>query len=323
MIDFCDVKRGQTFIVDDAPYFQGFTEVDLFLRLGAAYTGQRSKDILALEERVRTSVLPWPDQNKEALTPFFLKLLTQMKEAYPALVLPDPIHLIYTNGKDEGDMAYARKESVVFPKVAVEGKGYLGNLENSKSAAAHLFLHELFHVITRANLPVFEQLCAHIGFQKPDKPLDLSHPSLRLRLLSNPDVTHPRIASFGIEDRTVSVLPVFTYTGQPFQTVSILAAFRQRIMSESYLELVSTETHLVPKMVGIEPVLHPRQYVPLGRIGLPAYAHSPEEVLAEAFSHVFRILYAPDLLKDSEKPDKEILFVRTMDNLLRKSPQTI
>lgn len=90
---------------------------------------------------------------------------------------PDTIYLVKTTGNEEGGAAYTRGNAIVFPaNELVPGR---------KESLKKLLSHELFHILTRKNPGLKDQLYAAIGFHGCG---EIAYPSsLKPVKITNPD----------------------------------------------------------------------------------------------------------------------------------------
>jgi hypothetical protein len=123
---------------------------------------------------VGKNVLAWNDAEKQTITSAFQGIQAELE----ALSLPFPkkVFIIKMTGNEEGGAAYTRANAIVFPKSHLTAP--LANIQKTIS-------HELFHIMSRANPDLREELYAAIGFVKCN---EVAFPSgLKLRKITNPD----------------------------------------------------------------------------------------------------------------------------------------
>ena len=123
----------------------------------------------------------WTDDEREKLA----GIVRQLREDLAPFRLPLPprIWLIKTSGREEGNAAYCRHEAIVLPQRVVD---------RPPASLRSLLAHELFHILSRGNPRLREQLYAIIGF-RPCEPIELP-PALRDRKITNPDA--PRVEHY-------------------------------------------------------------------------------------------------------------------------------
>lgn len=123
---------------------------------------------------VRSNVVEWTPKERarlETLTADLTKKLSRF-----ASWLPKRIVLIKTTGTEEGNAAYTRGNAIVLPP---------SRLALQDNALEPLLCHELFHILSRSNPRLRDQLYETIGFRRVP---ELTYPqSLRHRRITNPD----------------------------------------------------------------------------------------------------------------------------------------
>ena len=94
-----------------------------------------------------------------------------------SLPWPDTIYLVKTTGNEEGGAAYTRGNAIVFPASEL--------VPGRKESLKKLLSHELFHILTRKNPVLKDQLYAAIGFHGCG---EIAYPSsLKPVKITNPD----------------------------------------------------------------------------------------------------------------------------------------
>lgn len=139
---------------------------------------------------------PWSDAEREKLA----GVVEQLRERLEPFDLPLPkrIRLVKTTGREEGNAAYCRDRAIILPR---------RYLDRPAGALRILLTHELFHILSRGNEHLRQELYAIVGFQ-PCAPLELPE-SLRDRKLTNPDA--PRIEHtirIDHDGRSVTAAPI-------------------------------------------------------------------------------------------------------------------
>ena len=150
-IHFASQDDGRQILVAKDDFIQRLSPFDRSARMKtdkAVSTGE-------LLEFIGKNVLDWTNEETqtvqtaiEGLQPLFRDL---------PLSLPPAVQLIKTTGAEEGNAAYTRAAAIVLPK-AVLGK--------SKQELQQLICHELFHILSRQNAVLREELYGIIGFTK-------------------------------------------------------------------------------------------------------------------------------------------------------------
>jgi hypothetical protein len=129
--------------------------------------------------------------------------ITRLVQALTELQVPAPprILLIKTSGDEEGHAAYTRGDAIMIPEVMADGE---------KDSLEWILAHEVFHIVSRQNPALREQLYAAIGFVKVD-PFPLP-PDLAVHLVTNPDVQgNDHFARVTVDDEEVCGTPILVF----------------------------------------------------------------------------------------------------------------
>ncbi|MFX1337078.1 MAG: hypothetical protein ACFFDK_00560 [Promethearchaeota archaeon] len=185
-----------------------------------------------------------------------------------SLNFPKNISIVKTTGREEGNAAYCRGNSIILPQ----------SLINTPYALKNILTHELFHIYSKNNPKKRSELYNIIGFF--DCP-ELEFPKeLKDLKITNPDA--PLINCY-LEDNEISVMPIL-YSNEPYN-------LKKRGDFFDYLEFRLLE--VVIKKNSCEPcykngklqlfrVDDIQSY--LQKIGMNTdYIIHPEEILAENF----------------------------------------
>ncbi|WP_395021265.1 hypothetical protein [Dongia sp.] len=128
--------------------------------------------------------------------------------ALAALKVPAPqrILLIKTSGAEEGDAAYTRGDAVMIPEVMADG---------ASEDLQWILAHEVFHVVSRQNPALREELYAAIGFVKVDPfplPADIA-----AQLVTNPDAQgNDHLVRVSVDDEEVCGTPILMFTSDRY-----------------------------------------------------------------------------------------------------------
>ena len=211
---------------------------------------------------------------------------------------PEPILLVKISGEVDGGAAYTRGATIALPPQ---------KLALPDAAFERLLLHELFHVLSRHNPKLRDQLYAIVGFQ-PCGPVELP-PSMRERAITNPDAPLRNwCAELTIDGRPVHVVPILfsetDYDPQRDGTLFDYLVFRLLVVEEQ-------GDRWAPVLENGEPVLLDGRRTPayfdlIGRN--TQYIIHPEEVLADNFV----------LLMQGEQAVPTPRILAEMEKLLRK-----
>lgn len=122
---------------------------------------------------VASSTLDWSDDDILKVTEAFDSVKTQLKKL--KISLPNEIAVILTDGKEEGNAAYTRGNSIILQRDKL----------SSGVELQRLIAHELLHIFTRNNPSVKDRLYQIIGFHAVN---ELEFPDALIhRKITNPD----------------------------------------------------------------------------------------------------------------------------------------
>jgi hypothetical protein len=115
-----------------------------------------------------------------------------------SLAFPATIQMIKTTGAEEGNAAYTRGSAIMIPK---------SEFAKTQNDLTKLICHELFHILSRQNPQLREELYGIIGFARCD---DLEFPrELANRKITNPDAPrNDHVIRLEIEGQKRTAIPV-------------------------------------------------------------------------------------------------------------------
>ena len=169
-VHFATPEQGKSRLAKHDAYIKGlspFERAAKILKAGPVSTEEYIDFIGA-------QTLEW-DENDKAKLKKIIQIASAKLAPYARHIPPD-IYLIKTTGKDEGAAPYTRGISIVLPNRTVR---------QSAKGLERLFYHELFHIISRKNTKLRDELYALIGFH-PCGVVSLPD-DLMPRRISNPD----------------------------------------------------------------------------------------------------------------------------------------
>ena len=169
-VHFTTPEQGKSRLAKHDAYIKGlspFERAAKILKAGPVSTEEYIDFIGA-------QTLEW-DENDKAKLKKIIQIASSKLAPYARHIPPD-IYLIKTTGKDEGAAPYTRGISIVLPNRTVR---------QSAKGLERLFYHELFHIISRKNTKLRDELYALIGFH-PCGVVSLPD-DLMPRRISNPD----------------------------------------------------------------------------------------------------------------------------------------
>lgn len=170
LFEFATVEQGRAVLSQPDQFSNRLSPFDCCVRLGAT----EDPGVQAVLNFAASQVVSWTQQDRMVIENAISEIAPILKTL--RLPLDAPIQLIKTTGKEEGGAAYTRGDAIIFPAAK------LGNVKNPP---ARLLAHELFHVISRADEKLRDDLYALIGFkrvQNIELPADLD--AIRI---TNPD----------------------------------------------------------------------------------------------------------------------------------------
>lgn len=267
-IRFADVAAGQAVMTTADDYLNRLSPFDLSARLET----DKAVTVEEFKEHLAAQVLPWTDELKSRLRPILKSVADKL--ACWKLDFPETVLLVRTTGIGEAHAAYTRGNAVVLPDAL---------LEWPEKRLTDLIIHELFHVLSRQNPELRDQLYQIVGFKMIG---EITLPeNLAQRKITNPDA--PVIAHavrLLVNDELVYVVPVLL-SRQATYDVQQGGAFFQ-YMQFRLLEVERTDTGWQVALSNGEPMLHSAETTPtyLETIGRNTpYIIHPEEVLADNF----------------------------------------
>jgi len=123
---------------------------------------------------VSNNVLSWEKDDEDLLRPVLAAVESKLKDF--ASFLPENVYLVKTSGNEEGGAAYSRGGAIVFPRAMIRA---------DTVTLYKLLSHELFHLISRRNPQLRDELYATIGFTRCP-PFEFPK-VLKDRRITNPD----------------------------------------------------------------------------------------------------------------------------------------
>lgn len=123
---------------------------------------------------ISNNVLSWEKDEEDRLRQIITSMEPKLERF--ASFLPDKVYLVKTTGNEEGGVAYTRGNAIVIPARQIMG---------DVVSLYRLISHELFHIITRRDIQLRDELYETIGFKKC--PHFEFPASLKSRKITNPD----------------------------------------------------------------------------------------------------------------------------------------
>ena len=169
-VHFATVAEAKERLAKQDVYIQGLSPFERAAKIKQA--GPVSTDQYI--DFIQNQAIEWTDEDKAKLREVVSGAKTKL--ARFAKHLPRRIDLIKTTGNDEGGAPYTRGTSIILPK---------RRTGQSAKGLERLFYHELFHIISRGNPTLRDELYKVIGYKKCGV---VSLPGEMMpRRISNPD----------------------------------------------------------------------------------------------------------------------------------------
>jgi hypothetical protein len=193
-VDFADLHLARKILGHKDPWAKQLSDFDMGVRQQTA----EPTNLHEFLDFAAAAGLRWTAQEKAS----WKAVIDRLSDAMKGLNLHVPnIDLVKTSGKEEFDAAYTRRRAIMFPESAT-------SLPTDDQRLAYFLLaHEVFHVLSRADARLRDDLYALLGFKTVE---GFAYPAeLEERRISNPDAfeyLHTLTVQAGSE--SVDVLPV-------------------------------------------------------------------------------------------------------------------
>jgi hypothetical protein len=170
VVRFASPDEGKAILTADDDFTASLSRFDIQCRL------QTDADVKLSDWKqfVAQHVRPWEASEIETITQSVQRL--EKKLANFRIPLPTVIRLVRTTGDEESNAAYTRAAAIILPAKIL---GY------TTMQLDRLLAHELFHLLSRHDGAIRNQLYRIIGFELC-QPIELP-PSLAPRRITNPD----------------------------------------------------------------------------------------------------------------------------------------
>ena len=265
---FATAKQGRELLGRPDSYTSELSPFDRQVRTRKA-EDPGTEDFLSF---ISSQVLDWPDDERRWATTAIKSLVKPIQKL--GINLDEPVMLVHTMGQEESGAAYTRGKTIVVPR---------GQNGSQEKPPKKLMAHELFHVLSRSNPKLRDQLYATIGFQRAT-PIRLPK-NLEPLKITNPDApVIQHVIELKLDPiRSVKVAPVL-FSKSKFNPNKKAGLFGY--LSFRLLEVEKVNNRWVPKMENSEPIFHspatPDFQRQIGRN--TGYIIHPEEVLADNFA---------------------------------------
>lgn len=164
---FATQQEGRDILMGEEAWFAGLGSAEIAIRMESPVPDKTAQD---LKTFYAAEILAWTPEEIAAQRAVIDELGATL--APWTHLLPDTVWFVKMSNKIEGGMPHTRSNAIFLPAMG-------------EHASANLFLHELFHVLSRAQSARRDALYNLIGFE----PCQLEETEwMKRRRLSNPDV---------------------------------------------------------------------------------------------------------------------------------------
>ena len=283
-VHYATVTEARAHLAKQDAYVQGLSSFERAAKIKQAGPVSTEQYI----EFIQGQALEWSDEEKATVRKVIAA--AKPKLARFARHLPKRIDLIKTTGNDEGAAPYTRGTSIILPK---------RRASQSTKGLERLFYHELFHIISRGNPKLRDELYRIIGYEKCGV---VSLPGdMMPRRISNPDapvVEHCiRVSKGGKSLWCAPVLFSRTPKYNPETGGTFFRYLEFRLMAIDRKSAKATLKDGKPLL--LKPDAVEGFYEQIGRN--TGYIIHPEETLANNFVH---LMMEKQDLKNPEIPEK-------------------
>jgi hypothetical protein len=298
-IHFASVSEGQKILTAKDEFVRHLSPFDRSSRLKSDKPVSED-EYLAF---VGKNVAEWTAEEMRAVEAAFKEVPSDSRAL--SLMLPPTIQLIKTTGSEEGNAAYTRGTAIVLPK---------SELGKNQGQLTKLVCHELFHILSRHNPALREELYGILGFVRCD---DLEFPrELAARKITNPD--GPRNDHFirlEIDGQKRAAIPVLFSKTETYDVARGGEFFEYLDFQFLVVEVESTSLprpkviyeNSAPKLVGPGAVSGFLEQVGKNT----QYLIHPDEILADNFALL--------ILGEQDVPSPEVL--EKMKTILARKPK--
>ncbi len=199
---FATIDEGQKVLTTRDEFVTRLSPFDRAARLKTDREVSAEEYLASSAEHIRE----WTAAERETITGAMASLQEKLEPL--AHLFPKEILFIKTTGKEEGGAAYTRGHAIFLPEYMLAGEA---------RKVERVVAHELFHVLSRHNPKLRDQLYATIGFE-PCGEVELPE-QLRSRKLTNPDAPVNRHAiKVTIDGESQWALPVIFASQEKYDT---------------------------------------------------------------------------------------------------------
>ena len=289
-IKFASIEKAKQLLSEEDSFTRSWSPFDIDSRMGKKNSTKEE-----LFKFIDTQVREWSAEEQEIITELCNDIDNKINSQNLKVSFPQEIYFVKTTGAEEGGATgYTRNNYIVLKE---------GSTQSSKEDLEHLIVHELFHVLTRANPEFRKEMYEIIGFSIAGS---ISYPdNIKSLRITNPDA--PQTDSYinlKADKKDISAMMVL-YANGDYNGGSFFD-----YLNIGFLSLVGDQEKKV-EMVNGEPVIYTMKEIEnfFEQVGRNTnYIIHPEEIMAENFTHA--ILNTKDL--------KDPILVEKIKQTLRK-----
>ena len=290
IVKFATVNEAKELLLKEDKFTESWSPFDIDSRMQKKNS---TKD--ALFELIVSQAKAWTDEEKETITTVLEEVDILISEQEFNLSFPESLYFIKTTTLEEGSaQGYTRSNYIILNEdLALDDKDKLKGT----------IIHELFHILTRANPDFRKELYSLIGFEIMN---EIDYPAkLQPFRITNPDA--PQTDSYitlEVNGRSVDCMMILyateNYNGGDFF----------KYLNIGFLALTGGDNKQA-KLNGNEPIVYSMKDVSgfAEQVGTNTnYIIHPEEILAENFKFA--------ILNEKDMPSQEL--ITTIQKKLRE-----
>ncbi len=271
---FADAQKAGAFLSIEDEYIRAMGRYDLQARLNRLEPVSREALLGHMAKQGRS----WTAEEIELFKAYVNEIRPKLEQL--ELQLPDTVWLLKTSGLEEGGapVAYTRRNGIVYTE---------GIIVQQKARLKEIFVHEIFHIFSRQNPALRQQLFEIIGFKELNYEVKLPE-EWHNRRLTNPDAPLINaVMTLKHEDSTIAVTS-FLHSSSPHYNPDKPGGIFQNF-AFSLMETKKNNSGWEAVLKNGDPVLHSPGSLPsfwehIGRN--TQYIIHPEEILASNFEYL-------------------------------------
>jgi hypothetical protein len=190
--DLCSRSGTTIRLIEGQEASHEFSKIDVFISSMSKFDLQsrmNTDEDVTIEQYIafiNKHLISWNDKCIEEVKTVIDALNKDSSDVLKLCNLPEEIFIILTNGKDESNAAYCRNMNMIVLPLAVtetSDPALINTLTKGHNWGSTL-KHELFHILSKNNVPLQDKLYESIGFSRLGKAIVLPNPDLKI---TNPD----------------------------------------------------------------------------------------------------------------------------------------